>query len=426
MGIKQGRKAKRFSLKHREDRDTWQFSLHEECGLPADVCAQWKNKSFQTLPHEVSLKFREVKTRTAAERVIEALILFLRGHEEALPLVRRGTRVGDWMELFTKIETSPRATRLISKNKPYSPETVMGYENIFRIYLKDDTFSDLAMERVTSDDILALLKRISNMQICIGRRVDSKLKSTPKSMHLVAGSPRYEKIYGFMRMTFREFQLTHKHFYDPFTELERPKAIVVHPREGLEESEITKLFSTPGVFETSIERAMAAAIFWAGLRRSELFGLMPEDLDWKTPKINVDHAWKCLDCKSRVLGDPKHHKHREAPFPDILQSAIKVMWAEYGQHEFVFAFKDGHQPSADWYRIRVYRWFKRAGIELGGRKITPHSARHSLASVLEAQGVPLRYIQNLLGHSDLKTTLGYLHTPQGKINEITAKINATK
>jgi integrase/recombinase XerD len=61
-------------------------------------------------------------------------------------------------------------------------------------------------------------------------------------------------------------------------------------------------------------------------------------------------------------------------------------------------------------------------INLAGRKIVPHSARHSLASALEDANVPLRYIQDILGHGSLKTTLIYLHTPQGKINEITKKI----
>jgi integrase/recombinase XerD len=67
----------------------------------------------------------------------------------------------------------------------------------------------------------------------------------------------------------------------------------------------------------------------------------------------------------------------------------------------------------------------RAGIKADGRRIVPHSSRHSLASLLEARGVPLRYIQELLGHFDLKTTLGYLHSPEGTIRDIGKKIEAT-
>jgi site-specific recombinase XerD len=107
----------------------------------------------------------------------------------------------------------------------------------------------------------------------------------------------------------------------------------------------------------------------------------------------------------------------------MLQTAIKELWAAYGQHEFVFCRKDGSLPKETFLRWHLPRWLERAGIELNGRKIVPHSARHSLASALEAMGVPLRYIQDILGHSDLKTTRGYLHTVSGAINDMGSKIN---
>ncbi|MDR3172464.1 MAG: site-specific integrase, partial [Treponema sp.] len=115
---------------------------------------------------------------------------------------------------------------------------------------------------------------------------------------------------------------------------------------------------------------------------------------------------------------------REAPFPDILQAGIRELWEVNGTHECVFCRKDGTLPSARYIRNRLPRWLERAGIRLDGRRIVPHSARHSLASVLEADGVPLRYIQDMLGHSYLKTTLGYLHTPQETINRIAKKTGA--
>jgi site-specific recombinase XerD len=66
----------------------------------------------------------------------------------------------------------------------------------------------------------------------------------------------------------------------------------------------------------------------------------------------------------------------------------------------------------------------RAGINTKGREIVPHSARHSLASLLEERGVSLRYIQDLLGHSDLQTTKIYLHTTEKTIRDIGNKISA--
>jgi integrase/recombinase XerD len=90
----------------------------------------------------------------------------------------------------------------------------------------------------------------------------------------------------------------------------------------------------------------------------------------------------------------------------------------------VFAFKDGTIPGPSWIKGRFKNWLTRAGIELKGRQIVPHSSRHSLASILEERGVSIRYIQDLLGHSDLKTTKRYLHSTDKTIRDIGGKIDA--
>ena len=64
-----------------------------------------------------------------------------------------------------------------------------------------------------------------------------------------------------------------------------------------------------------------------------------------------------------------------------------------------------------------------AGIELGGRRIVPHSSWHSLASLLEKRGESIRHIQELLGHSDLKTTKIYLHSTEKTIRDIGRRIS---
>jgi site-specific recombinase XerD len=60
---------------------------------------------------------------------------------------------------------------------------------------------------------------------------------------------------------------------------------------------------------------------------------------------------------------------------------------------------------------------------LAGRDIVPHGGRHSLASALENDGVSLRQIQDMLGHSDLETTKGYLQDTADHINKMSKKIN---
>jgi integrase/recombinase XerD len=184
---------------------------------------------------------------------------------------------------------------------------------------------------------------------------------------------------------------------------------------------VIKLFE-PGVLQDTMELAVCGAMFLAGLRRGEIFALKPEDLDWRTPKIMIRRAWQIFDNKIRELGPTKGKKERIAPFDHILQEAVKKLWEENGKYEFVFSFKNGKTPGPSWIKGRFKKWLNRAGIEIGGRNIVPHSSRHSLASLLEARGTSLRYIQDLLGHSDLQTTKIYLHSTDQTIRDIGKKI----
>jgi integrase len=161
-------------------------------------------------------------------------------------------------------------------------------------------------------------------------------------------------------------------------------------------------------------------------RLPEIFALKLEDLDWYTPKIMVRRAWQNFDRVNKVLGPPKGKKERKAPFDPVLQEAVKKLWEENGKHEFVFCRKDGSLPGSSWIYANFPKWLARAGIEPGGRKIVPHSSRHSLASLLEERGVSIRYIQELLGHSDMKTTKIYLHSTEKTIRDIGKKITEAR
>ena len=94
-------------------------------------------------------------------------------------------------------------------------------------------------------------------------------------------------------------------------------------REAFTENEVLEFFK-PGVLQRTMELAVCAIMFLSGLRRSEIFALKPEDLDWVTPKITVRRAWQNFDNKEkRVLGPTKGKKERLAPFDPVLQEAIK-------------------------------------------------------------------------------------------------------
>ena len=75
-----------------------------------------------------------------------------------------------------------------------------------------------------------------------------------------------------------------------------------------------------------------------------------------------------------------------------------------------------HRPLSDQsVRSIVNKYSKLAGVE---NHITPHMFRHSFATLLLEEGVDIRYIQRLLGHSSIVTTQIYTHVASKKQRDI--------
>ena len=402
--------AKPFITPRRSDSNTFQLTLSPSCGLPRRVCAEWKRRSFQDFPNELA-DHRCPKTKAMAEAGAFMLINYLKKKQEeeggARRVVAEDIAVGAWVEKFINIETSPRTGINASKNRPYSFNTVDVYKSYFNCHIKDDPISKLKMAEVEEEDILEYVSRLSIKKLKNGKQT--------------GGTRTFTGVIAFIRLAFNEYQRKARGWINPFQYIDPPKTNKTS-WDALPEGEVLRLFQ-PGVLKDTMELAVCAVMFLSGLRRGEISALRPEDLDWHTPKITGCRSWQRFGKKEKILGPTKGKKIRLAPFDPILQEAIKKLWEENGKHEFVFCQKNGRIIGSSWIKKRFSKWLNRAGIELSGRRIVPHSSRHSLASLLEDRGESIRHIQELLGHSDLKTTKIYLHSTEKTIRDIGRKIS---
>jgi len=403
------RTPKPFVIAKRNDSNTFQFTLNPNCGLQDRVCDEWRRKSFQDLPSEL-IDYRTPKDEKEAEAGVIALIVYLKNKLQEEGSARRvaveDITVGAWIEKFTALETSPRTGINASRNRPYSLNTIDLYQGYYKCHIKDDPICKLKMSEIEEEDVLEYVTRLSIKKY--------------KGGDELAGSRTFSGVLSLMRLAFKQYKKKIKKWFNPFEDLDSP---VYNKKsfDALPEDEMLKLFK-PGVLTSTLELAVCATMFLSGLRRGEIYALRPEDLDWNTPRILVKHAWQKLTRKGRKISTTKGKKERIAPFDPLLQQAIKKLWEENGQHEFVFCHKDGKLIGISWWRRHFLKWLDRAGIELDGRRIVPHSSRHSLASLLEDRGESLRHIQELLGHSDLKTTKIYLHSTEKTIRDVGLKI----
>jgi integrase len=382
------------------------------------VCKEWFRRSFHHLPAELA-NFRNPQTKpeakTAARTLIQYLKKILEEEGSARRIIIADITVGDWLEKFTRAETSPRTGINASRNRSYSIDTLRGYRCLFTCHIQNDPITSLKMAEIEEEDILEYMTRLSLKKKVIGGK---KKRETDIP---IGGTRTFTGVVSFIKMAFEQYQRKNRRWLNPFSYMEKISKYKGKKRDALPEEEMIRLFE-PGVLKTTMERAVCAVMFLSGLRRAEIFALKPCDLDWDTPKITVRRAWQCFDNKDKVPGPPKGKRERKAPFDPILQEAIKKLWKENGQHEYVFSRKDGSIPGSSWISENFKRWLKRAGIVLRGRNIVPHSSRHSLASLLEARGIPLRYIADLLGHADLEITKIYLVDTAKTIREVGAKI----
>ncbi len=146
------------------------------------------------------------------------------------------------------------------------------------------------------------------------------------------------------------------------------------------------------------ELAMICTAVKAGLRRGELLALRWEDVDLVASRIDVRQSvWQ------GHITTPKSGKTRHVPMSPQLRDVLAAH--RHLRGPYVFCNDDGSMLSKDQVRRTVQKACKKAGLRAAGW----HMLRHTFASQLAMAGVPLRVIQELLGHSTIKMTLRYAH-----------------
>jgi len=145
-----------YTITQRSDTGTYQFTLSYTCGLPERVCQDWKRRSFQNLPDELSL-YRTPKSKQERNASVVALISYLKKKLDEEGSARRVSTlditVGAWIEKFTAIENSPRTGINATKNRSYSEDTLDTYRSYWDSHIKDDPLCRLKMAELEEEDI---------------------------------------------------------------------------------------------------------------------------------------------------------------------------------------------------------------------------------------------------------------------------------
>src|SRR3989344_1306625 len=153
---------------------------------------------------------------------------------------------------------------------------------------------------------------------------------------------------------------------------------------------------------TNIKHQLIIEILYSsGLRLSELIELHVEDINFEDSIIRVRQG--------------KGNKDRLT----IISKQTAAKLKAFKKTGRIFEGRNG-KYSAKSIQLVLEKAKKKAGI---AQKVTPHMLRHSFATHLLEQGVDIRYIQALLGHSRLQTTQIYTHVAKTQLASIQSPLD---
>ena len=166
-------------------------------------------------------------------------------------------------------------------------------------------------------------------------------------------------------------------------------------------------------------RALITFDLMSGLRRGELLGLRWQDVDLDAHTITIRQTSNYLPGKGVYVSTPKTATSAR---PLLLSTAAIMMLLEYktwqdGQRERLgdaWEDQDGRvfttDAGAPVFPDSVTQWFSAFIARSGMPKVTVHSLRHTYASLMIADGVPLVVVSKQLGHAQTSTTANiYAH-----------------
>lgn len=174
----------------------------------------------------------------------------------------------------------------------------------------------------------------------------------------------------------------------------RPKKLPI----VLTHAEILKSISS---LTNTKHKLLLSLAYASGLRISEVQKVKVQDIDFETLTLHIKGA--------------KGQKDRITPFSEKLANDLKNIIAGKRGEDVIFSSERGGSLTTRTLSAVFQNALKKSGIQ---KPATFHSLRHSFATHLLENGTDVRYVQELLGHSNIRTTQIYTQVTNSKLKNI--------
>lgn len=286
---------------------------------------------------------------------------------------------------------------LISKEKNVITESMTWLEALERFLthlqfikrVSEHTLRNYRLDLVLFDQFLEGAQVATVTKRCVRRYLAHlyEKKASPRTV-----LRRLSSLRSFYRFLLREKIVLE----NPLEEIQSPKKEKRLPR-SISYEEVEILFSQPDTKEYLgfRDRCMMELFYSSGLRLSELVALRKRDVDLKRMRMNL-------------FGKGK--KQRVVPITKTaglwLKKYLEHLEREEVDTQAIFLNRFGKKITARSVDRLFAKYLKQSGLS---ERVTPHAIRHTIATHWLENGMDLKTIQVLLGHTSLATTTVYTH-----------------
>ncbi|NSL02625.1 tyrosine-type recombinase/integrase [Blautia glucerasea] len=158
------------------------------------------------------------------------------------------------------------------------------------------------------------------------------------------------------------------------------------------------------------DAAVIEVFFATGARVYEISNIRAENINLNSGLI-------------RIMGKGRKERYIQisnTAVLDILRKYYEENEPEIKKSGYFFINNRGKRYTEQSIRLMLKKYTLKAGIQ---RKITPHMFRHSFATYLIEEGVDVSCVQQILGHSSIKTTQIYIHVAAKKQADILRELH---
>lgn len=259
--------------------------------------------------------------------------------------------------------------------------TIEAYDSLRRIHVAP-FFAGRSLDSVTVEDLEAFI------------RERARKGKSPKTIRNALGF-----LHSIFELGLRKGWATS----NPCKLVEKPRDPQSEDIRFLDKEEIEATIRAEEAIDDVLSPTLALmyrAAAMTGLRQGELIGLRWRDVDWTAGKVRVRQAY----VRSEFTLPKSRRGSRSVPLADDLAASLDRHHRDSGykaDDDLVFGHPATGRPLD---RSKIRKRFKDALTRAGVREVRFHDLRHSFGTRMAGVGVPMRTLQEWMGHRDSKTT----------------------